>query len=366
MNAKQRVLAAIERQPTDRTPITFDAEKEVYDALHAHLGVASKEALFDRLHVDTWMILPGNFMYPAEEETRQLKRSIWGYETRVTEYSGGTYDEVCLNPLAGKDEISDIRAHAWPAPDLLDFSHFPEEARQHADRAVIGVFTWGPYFVASFVRGLEDLMIDFALRRDYAEHLIKTITEKCAAALHTMLESHGDGIDIVYMADDYCSQQGPLFSPSDFQEYVVPYLTEFVELVHRHNKKFLLHCCGAVRPLLPMIVDAGVDMLEPIQIRAEGMEPEGLKRDFGQDLCFYGGVDLQRILCRGTPQQVADEVKRLIDVLGKDGGYVIGPGHTYIQIDAPLENIMAMYDTAHACPSDRRVDEVDRPLDQPP
>ena len=95
-----------------------------------------------------------------------------------------------------------------------------------------------------------------------------------------------------------------------------------------------------------MIVDAGADMLEPIQTHAEGMDPVSLKEDFGRDLCFYGGVDLQEVLCRGTRQQVADEVKSLIDTLGPGGGYILGPGHTYIQIDAPLENILTMYDTA--------------------
>jgi uroporphyrinogen decarboxylase len=129
---------------------------------------------------------------------------------------------------------------------------------------------------------------------------------------------------------------------------VFPYLVEIAEKVHRHEKKLLLHVCGAVRPLLPMIIEAGVDMLEPIQISAEGMEPVGLKRDFGKDLCFYGGMDLQNTLCKGTPQQVADEVKRLIDILGDGGGYIIGPGHTYIQIDAPVANIMSMYETAFA------------------
>ena len=346
VTSKQRVLAAINHRVADRTPITFDAEKEVYAALYDHLKVGTKEELFDRLHVDTWMILPGNFIYPAEEEENNEKTAIWGYKTKLATYSGGTYDELCFSPLAGKNEIQDIENHTWPAHDALDFSHFPQEARAHADRAVIGVFTWGAYFIATFVRGLEDLMMDFLVRKDYADTLIKTISERMLAALDTMLESFGEGIDIVYMADDYCSQRGPLFSPEIFKEFVLPYLKQVVEKTHKHNKKFLLHCCGAVRPLLPMIVDAGVDMLEPIQIRAAGMEPEGLKRDFGRDLCFYGGVDLQQVLCKGTPRQVEDEVKRLIDILGKDGGYIIGPGHTYIQIDAPLENIITMYETA--------------------
>jgi uroporphyrinogen decarboxylase len=163
-----------------------------------------------------------------------------------------------------------------------------------------------------------------------------------------MLHKHGEEIDIIYMADDYCSQDGPLFSPGDFREFVLPYLKELVNITHQYGKKFLLHVCGSVRSLLPMIIEAGVDMLEPIQVRAAGMAPEGLKRDFGQDICFYGGFDLQELLPKGSKEQVANEARHLIDVLGKNGGYIFGPGHTYIQADAPLENILTMYETAYS------------------
>ncbi len=344
--SKQRVLAAANHKVSDRTPITFDAEKEVYEALHGSLGTKSKVELFDMLNVDTWMILPGNFIYPASEAGKAEKTSIWGYTTKTTHYSGGTYDELSRSPLEGRDSPRDIDEYPWPDKSILDFSHFPVEAKEHAGRAIIGVFTWGAYFIATFIRGMENLFIDFSIRKKYAHHLIARIAEKTLFFLDEMLESYGEGIDIVYMADDYCSQSGPLFSPEIFREFVVPYLKQIVEKVHRKNKKFLLHVCGAVRPLLPMIIDAGVDMLEPLQTRADGMDPAGLKRDFGRHICFYGGVDLQAVLCRGTPQQVSDEVRRLIDILGKDGGYIIGPGHTYIQVDAPIENIMAMYKTA--------------------
>ena len=346
MNGKERVLSAVAHRETAQIPITFDAEAEVYDALHARLGTGSKEALFDALHVDTWMLLPGSFVYPPAVPEGEEKPTVWGYSTRVAQYSGGSYNELSVSPLAGRDEIADIDAHPWPAPDFLDFRHFPEQAAAHADRATIGVFTWGAYFIASYVRGMEDLLADFLVNKHYAHHLLRKIADISLANLRRMLEESGDGVDIIYMADDYCSQRGPLFSPEVFREFVVPYLRELTALTHRHGKKFLLHCCGAVRPLLPMIIDAGVDMLEPLQIRAEGMDPAGLKRDFGKDLCFYGGVDLQEVLCRFTPTQVADEVKRLIDVLGEDGGYILGPGHTYIQVDAPLENVLAMYETA--------------------
>jgi uroporphyrinogen decarboxylase len=348
MNSKERVLAAAGHKVTDRVPITFDAAIEVYSALYEYLGIETKEQLFDRLHVDTWMILPGNFIYTREEEHKIEKTTVWGHKTVVKEFPGGAYDEIFFNPLAGKDEIGDLKNYKWPSPDIFDFSHFPLEAKIHSDRAIIGVFTWGPYFIASFLRGLENLMIDFAVRKDYAAYLINTLADISCAALTRMLEFYGDGIDIVYMADDYCSQDAPMFSPDDFRELISPYLKRLVGVTHRHNKKFLIHICGAVRPLLPLIIEAGVDMLEPIQTRAAGMEPAGLKRDFGQDICFYGGIDIQQILNNGTPKQVSDEVKRLIDIMDDNGGYVLGPGHTYIQIDTPVENILTMYDTAYA------------------
>jgi len=346
MNSKERVLAAVNHKVPDRVPITFDAAPEVYDALYKLYGISSREDLFNLLHCDTWMILPGNFVYTKEEENKTEKTTVWGHRTVVKAYPGGTYDEVSYNPLAGKDDITDLKNYSWPSPDIFDFSHFRSEAELHSYRAIIGVYTWGPYFISLFLRGLENLMLDFAIRKAYVGYMINTLTEISFAALSRMLESHGEGIDIVYMADDYCSQDGPMFSPEDFREMIFPYLRKMVDITHKYNKKFLLHVCGAVRPLLPMIIDAGVDMLEPLQIRAEGMEPSGLKRDFGKDICFYGGVDLQQILCSGTPRQVSDEVKRLIDILNVDGGYILGPGHTYIQIDTPMENIISMYETA--------------------
>ncbi len=344
MTGKERVRAALEHRPGDRTAITFDAEKEVYAALKQRFGVETKEALFDRLHVDTWLVGPGPGTKP--ERPRAEGESMWGFRTRTVEYVGGSYGELCYSPLAGKDELSDIRQHAWPGPEELSFAGMPAEIAAHQERAIIGHFTWGAYFLATYIRGMENLLLDLALRKDYAACLFETIADCSQAYLEKMLKEGGAGLDIVYMADDYCSQLGPMFSPECFKEFVAPYLRRMVETAHRHDKKFLLHCCGAVRPLLPQIIAAGVDMLEPIQVRAAGMEPEGLKRDFGRDLCFYGGVDLQEILRSSEPERVADEVRRLIDILGRDGGYVLGPGHTYIQVDAPVENIVTMYETA--------------------
>lgn len=348
MTSKERVLRVIDHKTSDRVAVTFDAEKEVYDLLYGHLKINTKEALFDKLNVDTWMILPKNFLFKVQDKDKDEKTSVWGYKTIVSQYSGGFYDELSYCPLAGKDNISDIQNHSWP--DIMDFDveHYSDEAEEHKNRAVIGIFTWGAYFISTYVRGMENLLGDFALSKKYAKTLINKIADISHEFLSYILEKHGDGIDIIYMADDYCSQQGPLFSPAIFKEYIFPYLKRVVDLTHKHNKKFLLHCCGSVREFLPMIIEADVDILEPIQIRAKGMEPKALKNDFGKDICFYGGFDLQEKLCRSSVKEVEDEAKRLIDIFNKDGGYIFGPGHTYIQTDAPLENILTMYKTASA------------------
>ena len=151
------------------------------------------------------------------------------------------------------------------------------------------------------------------------------------------------------MADDFCSAQGPLISPTMFRELIKPYLTKISEIVHSHNKKFLLHVCGAAASLLPDIIEAGVDLLEPIQTSATGMDVETLRDNFGNDMTFYGSIDLINVLGKGTVEDVRNEVKKNFKILGENGGFIVGPGHTYIQPDVPLENILAMYETALEC-----------------
>ncbi len=351
MTGKQRVISAINHKSEDRVPITFDADGEVYERLYSYFNIFDKDRkkrLFERMNIDTWMLLPGNFNYTPEEAAKEgVRRSIWGVDyIRVNLPNGACHNEICGTPLNGKDDISDLKNYPFPKASALDFSSFGDAAQTYKEQAVIGVASWGVYHTASFMRGMENIMLDFAMRPEYLHYLFDRIAEYMLEAAAIMLEKHSNGIDIVYIADDYCSQRGPLFSPDDFREYCFPYLKQMGELIHKHNKKFQLHVCGSVRQYIPQLIEAGVDMLEPIQTRAAGMNPVELKREFGKELCFYGGMDLQDILVKGTPLQVADEAKYLIETLWHDGGYVFGPGHTYIQADAPLENIIAMYETA--------------------
>jgi uroporphyrinogen decarboxylase len=214
------------------------------------------------------------------------------------------------------------------------------------DRAIIAHITHGGYFNATVLRGMEQFLVDLAMDPMLTKALVERTSAYLLEALDRLLEQAPDGFDIFYVADDYCMSSGPLFSPDVFKRLIKPYLRQIADKVHSHGKKFLLHVCGSVRLLLPVIIESGVDILEPIQRRSHGMDLKELKREFGNDLTFYGSVDLLQTLNKGNVKDVQKEVRRNIEILSPGGGFILGPGHTYIQIDAPLENILAMYETA--------------------
>lgn len=350
MNGRERVMEAVNHREPDRVPITFDAEKEVYDLLYNHFNISKREELWDKLKVDTWLVGP-EINDPREKDLPNGQRqNRWGYRTIRQPYTvngrTGAYSEIVYNPLNQLNSIEDLQKHDWPDPDLLDFNFLNDLRKEQSERAIIAHITHGGYFNGTFLRGMEQFLVDIAIDEYYAGSLIERICEYIFDAIDKLLEQAGDSFDIYYLADDYCMASGPLFSPDVFKRLVKPYLSIIADKLHARNKKFLLHVCGSVRLLLPEIIDSGVDMLEPIQWRATGMELDELKREFGKDLCFYGSIDILETLNKGSVQDVRDEVKKNIELLGKDGGFILGPGHTYIQIDAPLENIIAMYETA--------------------
>jgi uroporphyrinogen decarboxylase len=344
-------MTAVNHRVPDRVPITFDAQPEVYDSLYRHFGIDSRAELWDALHVDTW--LEG----PIIKDPRQRKlpdglfQNRWGYRTKMQPYQAGEksgyYEEMVYHPLAGIQTAAELEKHDWPDPELQDFYHLNDLRVSQPDRAIIAHITHGSYFNATFLRGMEQFLVDLVINESLAAALIEKASVYLFASLDRLLEQAPLGFDIFYLADDYCMASGPLFSPELFKRLIKPYLRQVADNLHSHDKKFLLHVCGSVRLLLPEIIDSGVDMLEPVQWRAAGMDLRKLKSEFGKDLCFYGSVDLLQTLNKGTVEDVRQEVRENMKILGEGGGFIIGPGHTYIQIDSPLENILAMYETAY-------------------
>ena len=152
-------------------------------------------------------------------------------------------------------------------------------------------------------------------------------------------------VDILRIADDLGMQDRLLMSPAMFDRFIAPRLERIIRMAHGHGVKVMFHTCGAVVPLIDRLIDLGVDMLDPIQVRAKGMDPVEIKERFGSRIALHGAIDTQYLLPRGTPEEVAGEVRRMIATLGPEG-YVISPCHV-LQTDVPTANVLAIYDTAN-------------------
>jgi uroporphyrinogen decarboxylase len=194
------------------------------------------------------------------------------------------------------------------------------------------------------MRGYEDGYMDLAADPALARSIMERITELKMAYWGRLLDEMGDLIDVAGEADDLGAQHAPLFSPRTYRDIVKPLHAELVSFIKRRSgARFLLHSCGAIRDLIPDLIEIGVDCLNPVQVSATGMETAGLKADFGRDITFWGGtVDPQGTLARGTPAEVHAEVTRRIGDLKPGGGFVFASIHN-LQAHVPMENILAMW-----------------------
>lgn len=347
MISRERVLIAVSHREPDRLPITFDAEKEVKDALKKHFGVPDDEGVWRSLNVDTRLVGASHHHTNIGKMPGGINVDYWGVGVGQVEYSFGTMYDICHHPLEKMETVAELDGYNWPTADEISFEGIAAARAKNPDKAIIAYFCHGGYFTGTEMRGMERFLMDLAYNPEFAARLIDKITGYIYPSLERLCDEAADAFDIFYIADDFCTASGPLISPGMFRELIKPYLRRMAGIVHARGKRMLLHTCGSVRALLPDIIDAGVDILEPIQTSAAGMAVEGLKADFGERLTFYGSIDLINVLSKGTPAEVRAEVLHNFRVLGAGGGFIVGPGHTYIQPDTPLENILAMYETAY-------------------
>jgi len=196
-----------------------------------------------------------------------------------------------------------------------------------------------------YLRGVKQALIDLLRAPEFTHRLYEKITEFYFELNKRCFEEAGDLIDIFMMGEDLGTQGGLLVSPKTFREFIKPYLSRHIQLAKRYGVKVMLHSCGAIRELIPEFIDMRIDILNPIQIRAKGMNPAELKRRFGDKLSFHGAIDIQQTLPYGKPEDVRAEVRSRIKMLGRGGGYILCSTHN-IQPDTPIENILAMYDEA--------------------
>jgi uroporphyrinogen decarboxylase len=372
MNSRERVRRALNHKEPDRVPFDLGGtglttiHLTAYANLRRHLGLPAgqpeimamaeqlavvEEDVAQRLDTDFRLVLPGmpsGFRYVLRDEGNyEAYTDEWGIGWRKPK-DGGFYYDMYQHPLASADSLSDFKD--YPFPDPLDPGRF-RSLRAQAEEAVSkekAVVLAGPCAgiseVYSWLRGYEGYYIDLAVNQDYVAYMLDRMVEFKSAFWQAALEEVGDLVDVAIEADDLAGQHQLLLSPKTYRSLIKPrHHRLFSFIKDQAPVKLFFHSCGAARPLLGDFIEAGIDIFNPVQLSATGMDPRELKREYGQDLVFWGGgVDTQRVLDKGTPDEVRADVRQNIEALAPGGGFVFATVHD-IQADVPPENLVAMW-----------------------
>jgi len=376
MNSRERTLLSLNHKEPDRVPfdmggtVVTGISARAYRNLRKHLGLPDIEPtivdifqqianvdddVLDKLGVDVKNISPrssatfkidikdgGDYWYFYDEF-----HTGW----RMPKDNGLYYD-MFDHPLAGEHITpEDVDKFDWPNPlDPARFVGLKEAAlkvRDDEKRAVVvGSMSAGIMEVYAWTRGFKDYFTDFAGNPKLAEKFMDRILEMQLAYWEKMFATLDGVIDVAGTADDFAGQHGMLISPRSYRKLAKPRHKVLFDYIHKHsNAKIFFHSCGSIRAVIPDLIEIGCDIINPVQVSADGMDSAELKRDFGKDMTFWGGgVDTQRVLGVGTPQQVRDDVKRRLNDLMPGGGFVFSTVHN-IQGNVPVENIVAMLET---------------------
>jgi len=348
MTPHERILATLQRTPTDRTPVDLWLTPEVLASLQQHTGIQDELALYQHLGVDkiVW-IFPG---YDSESFDPNDSQGIdpWGVPTHRVQSGAATYQEYGKGPLSDMDDPEELDDHPlWPDPHRFNYQAAASAARRARDHGFATIGPWiSHYEIYCHMRGMENALMDVVAEPEFLEAALDRIEKIQTAMLDRFLTELGDAIDLVFISDDLGTQESQLVSVSAFEQFLKPRIARWCDLIHRHGKKVLFHTDGAARPFLPHLAECGVDVLNPVQHICPGMETGSLQRDFGNSFVFHGGIENQHVLPHGTQDGVRAEVRRCLDTLGRDGGYIVCSCHN-IQAGTPVGNVLAMIEAAH-------------------
>ena len=369
LTSRERVRLALSHREADRVPLDFGGtdytsiSRGAMMRLSAEAGLAECRALFSEtsqaciVGADARRALHGDiaavtFVDNGGMRPRplggDLYRDEWGLTWRRIDHGGGVYGyEITRHPLADASDPSEIENHDWP--DFTQASIYAGlrdqvEQLRGTDYALAGSYAMGSLFgVFWYLRGMDHFFMDLVMNPELAHVLMSRSTEILQQKMVRFLEQTGDALDVFCLCGDLGTQQSLLISPELFREMIKPYLKDAITKARSYtDAKILYHTCGNVYPLVEDLIDCGVDILNPVQVSAVGMDPARLKQEFGDRLVFWGGIDTQHVLPEGSETDVEAEVRLRIEQMGGGGGYVVAPVHN-IQNDVPPRNILALY-----------------------
>lgn len=338
MNAFERFEATLARQPVDRPASWLGMpESRALPGLYRHFGARDMTELKRIIGDDIWPV-----EVPFDHPPSNHIACAFDF------YAGGDYEERTLTApgwFADKTDPACVDDFDWPDPA----HHMSATAIRDAVAAVPDGFVrlgilWSAHFQdACAAFGMENALMTMLTEPAMFQAVIDRILEFYIQANEIFYKAAGGSVEAVLIGNDFGSQTGLMLAPDAIRRFVMPGTTRLIEKAHRHGIKVIHHSCGAVREIIPDLIAAGADAIHPIQALARGMEPEGLRRDFGDQVCFCGGVDAQELLVHGTPEQVASAVRELVALFPT--GLIVSPSHEAILPDIPPANVEALFDT---------------------
>lgn len=370
MNPRERVIETLNHRELDRPPIDLGGTVSgIHNKAYSNLIQALKldlkvridprdvqqlakpdEIVLEKLGVDFRHVglrpVPGPGRIQPDASGRPYFIDEWGIKWG----RNPNYYDMIDHPL--KDaSIDDLEKYNWPDPiNPMRFTGLRDEVKNLYSNTEYAIqadaFFGGIYECAWWLRGFEAFTVDMYRRQEFAEQFLDKILKLYLDFYSEYLDIVGPYIQIIDYNDDIGMQTGPLLSPIMFKKYLKPRYSEIFKLIRSKTKaKIFLHTCGSVHLLIPDLIEIGLDVLNPIQPLATKMDIAGLKRDFGEKLCFHGGIDIQRLLPHGSTAEVTAEVKRITRIGGKSGGLILAGAHN-IQSDVPPENVIALFEAA--------------------
>lgn len=345
MTSLERFKAAIGRTSYDRAPFSFSAVPELEFKLQQHFGGLPSSEIHHKIFGDDRMSASPRYIGPAQKKYEDGSYdTIFGVRMRDTAYKGGVYSEAVSNPLGGDITAKTIKRHNWPDVKDYDYHSILSPLKQNPDYPfTLGYFSLG--WFAWDIRGMEQLLEDMLVAPELVHGIIEELSEYGFAYFRNIIEAGkahiGKNFAAIHLADDLATQSGLLISPKLYRIFLKEHYRRIIDMAHSAGLLVEFHSCGSIYSLIPDLIDTGIDILNPIQTSAKDMNPERLKQEFGRDLIFSGGLDVQTVLPHGTTQEVRAETFRLLKTLGRGGGYIFQPSHS-MQVDVPVENVIAM------------------------
>jgi len=378
VNSRERILAAINHKEPDRVPFDLGGtvltgiNVRAYQALRDYLGLPWIEPtvvdvvqqlaqvdddVMDRLGIDVKNVSPrSSASYQIEIKEMEGGKYNYFYDEYGIGWRmpkvGGLYYDMFDHPLGGDIDALDVDRYELPDPtDPARFAGIREEAervlKEEQRALIVGNISAGIFELYLWTRGFLDGYADFIGSPELSQKILYRYLDMQLAYWEKMFDTLGDMIDVVQMADDFAGQNDMLISPSYYRKHLKPLHKEIFDFVHsRSRAKIFLHSCGSIRKVIPDLIEIGVDIINPVQVSAAGMDSAELKREYGTDLTFWGGgVDTQHAFDENhSSGEVCEDVRRRISDLMPGGGFVFATVHN-IQGNVPPENIISMWET---------------------